>query len=485
MPSPTPIPERAARGIGNRWSSRRWSLISPRLGCSRSAGIRFGVQAWMRILGRLGRRFFSVLPGLAVLFFGGGVLAEAQEPNAPGARGEEAVHAEFGAAPHHYWTRPPKDAFTRSLGRLASLGAGGGGGGGVGELVELLGVLGVPVSSQLLVYSATSLQSGLITPANPRAIYFGEETYVGYVPGGRLEVASVDPELGPVFYLGQREAGGGWRVQRSERCMKCHAGRASEGVPGLVVESVLCTNTGASLDGFRREQTGHQVRLSERFGGWHVTGGGEARLGWENLLGVPSAGGYGRVENPPGRSFGWEAYPVRTSDVLAHLVLEHQLGFHNLVTLATYRSREVMAAGGGQVRACDEAALEALARRLVRYLLFADEAPLPSGGVTGDAAYRAAFMAAKREGKSGESLRDLDLKTRLLKYRCSYMVYTPSFRALPEVFLGRVRRILRGALQDGAGNREFSYLPEGERRVIREILEVTLPELLVERGKGG
>ena len=30
------------------------------------------------------------------------------------------------------------------------------------------------------------------------------------------------------------------------------------------------------------------------------------------------------------------------------------------------------------------------------------------------------------------SLRDLDLQTRLFKYRCSYMIYSPAFKALPD-----------------------------------------------------
>ena len=51
----------------------------------------------------------------------------------------------------------------------------------------------MPVSSQLLLFSASSLQSEIINPRNPRALYFNEDTYVGFVPGGKIEVISMDP----------------------------------------------------------------------------------------------------------------------------------------------------------------------------------------------------------------------------------------------------------------------------------------------------
>src|SRR5581483_9198392 len=68
-------------------------------------------------------------------------------------------------------------------------------------VVSLLKALEVPVSSQMLVFSTTSLQLNLINPSNPRALYFSDELYVGYVPRGRIEVVSMDPEVGGIFYI--------------------------------------------------------------------------------------------------------------------------------------------------------------------------------------------------------------------------------------------------------------------------------------------
>jgi hypothetical protein len=380
----------------------------------------------------------------------------------------------FPELPHAYWTRTPADAFA---GFLAKQQSGRGAllpGDAREQLVSLLQALNVPQASQLLAYSATSLQSGLILPSNPRAIYFNEEVYVGYVPGGRLEVSAIDPVLGPVFYLAQSDATGRLHAQRTERCMNCHAGRTSWGVPGLVAESVIATaGSGASLDGFRRELAGHTIPLAERLGGWHVTGAHEQGEHLGNLLGAASAGGYTKFSNPPGSRFDWALYPVRTSDLFAHLLHEHQIGFHNLVTLGLYRTRDALAAGGGSVRQEDRASLDEIAWRLVRYLLFSGEAALPAGGLKPELELRAAFSARRVAGPSGRSLRDLELGTHLFVNRCSYMIYTNGFSALPGELKQRVLRGLTLALGEKGAPAEFAYLPPEEKRSIRLILRET------------
>ena len=75
-----------------------------------------------------------------------------------------------------------------------------------GYLDSLLAALEIDPASQTLVYSQTSLQSRLIGPRTPRAIYFNDDVYVGYVKGAPLEIASLDPNLGPVFYLLEQNA---------------------------------------------------------------------------------------------------------------------------------------------------------------------------------------------------------------------------------------------------------------------------------------
>ena len=387
-------------------------------------------------------------------------------------RAEETARSKFGEAPHNYWTRPLHDAFTRLLAdsggnlRLDNSSP-------KAELESLLKALRVPVSSQLLVYSATSFQSGLIHPSNPRALYFNDEVYVGYVPGGHLEVAAIDPDLGPVFHLLRMGRGAQPQISRSERCMNCHAGRTTRQVPGFFTESVICTDTGASLDGFRREQVGHAVPLAQRLGGWHVTGPHAQAAHLGNLTGKAAPGGYERLPNAPGTRFDWERYPARTSDLFSHLIHEHQLGFHNLITLAVYRTREALTAGQGTVRPDDFPHLDDLARQLRRYLLFADETALPPGGIQPDPAYVQDFQGTRLPARDGTSLRDLDLRTRLFRHRCSYLIHSPSFTALPPEFKSRLLPGITAALRESGGLPEFDYLPAAEKRAIRNILHDT------------
>ena len=71
-----------------------------------------------------------------------------------------------------------------------------------GYLRSLLQALQINADSQLLVFSKTSLQSEAISPAEPRAIYFNDDTYVGYVQGNPLlELSAIDPAVGPVFFI--------------------------------------------------------------------------------------------------------------------------------------------------------------------------------------------------------------------------------------------------------------------------------------------
>jgi hypothetical protein len=54
-----------------------------------------------------------------------------------------------------------------------------------------------PLSSQVLVFSKTSLQRSRITPKTPGAIYFDDEVAIGYCYRGNvLEIAAADANLG-------------------------------------------------------------------------------------------------------------------------------------------------------------------------------------------------------------------------------------------------------------------------------------------------
>jgi len=175
-------------------------------------------------------------------------------------------------------------------------------------------------------------------------------------------------------------------------------------------------------------------------------------------------------------------YPAATSDVLPHLLHEHQVGFVNRLIAAVYRTRSYLHEGGGTLSPAHAERLDDQANILTRYLLFADEAALPAGGVTGDAAFKQAFLRARKSAKDGTSLRDLDGKTRLFKHRCSYMIYSQAFAGLPREVKQRVYRRLLAALSTANPDPAYAYLPPTEKKAILTILEETLADLPTARG---
>lgn len=379
--------------------------------------------------------------------------------------------------PHHYWTRPLNDRFTRlskdlAAGRLSLDQSS-----DIAFLTDLLNELAIPVSSQLLVYSTTSLQLRFISPRNPRAVYFNEDVYVGFIPGGRIEIISIDPEAGAIFYIFDVPRDNRPPVvERSNRCMNCHADASTGNVPGLVLESVVPGRTGGSLDAFRRNESGHAIPLGERFGGWHVTGAHNLEKHWGNLIGRMSNGELLTQPLEPGTRFDWSKYPVATSDILPHLLLEHQSGFVNRTIEAHYRARSYLHEGNGRLSPEQADEMNRQARLITRYLLFADEAPLPKGGIEGDLGFVEQFLAARKTDSMNRSLKDLNLDNRLLKYRCSYMIYSAAFRGLPEGFRQQVYRRIQEALDTQNPDPDYRYLPNAEKKAIAAILHETIPD---------
>src|SRR5262249_11361289 len=103
-----------------------------------------------------------------------------------------------------------------------------------GYLPAVLKALEIPVSSQVLVFSKTSFQRTLISPAAPRAIYFNDDVYVGFVQAGDvLEFSAADPDLGGTFYLmNQAETAKPALSRQTHDCLQCHASGKTEDVPG-------------------------------------------------------------------------------------------------------------------------------------------------------------------------------------------------------------------------------------------------------------
>jgi hypothetical protein len=180
--------------------------------------------------------------------------------------------------------------------------------------------------------------------------------------------------------------------------------------------------------------------------------------------------------------FDTDAYLSCHSDAVALMVLAHQAHVHNLITIANYETRKALyEESGGASRTNSEAQQDSTRRRikvavepLVRAMLFADEAPL-GGPVTGTSSFAADFTAQGPRDAEKRSLRDLDLQSRVFKYRLSYLIYSESFDALPDpakdYVYERIREVLTGT------NPEATHLPAAERQAIIEILKATKPDV--------
>jgi hypothetical protein len=336
-----------------------------------------------------------------------------------------------------------------------------------GYLKSVLALLDVPVESQIMVYTQTSMQAKHVTRENPRAIYFNDEVAVGFIRGaGLIEIVAQDPALGSVFYVVHQEPSGNATFGREQQCLRCHLSWDTLGVPGLTILSTFPRKdendyaNGFTVDHFRP--------IDERWGGWFVTGTrvpakhmGNLPLFMTKLPAAPPAAG----KSLEGQ-FDLRGYLTPYSDIVALMVYEHQAHFSNLVTRATWEAR-----AGDELRVAEAAA------KIAEYMLFVDEAPITGGPVVGSSGYTERFQAAGPRDRKGRSLRDLDLQTRLQKYPLSYMIYSKAFQALPaapkNLVLGQINRVLSGEVTGS----KYAHLTPAARSAIREILDSTLSPL--------
>jgi hypothetical protein len=310
-----------------------------------------------------------------------------------------------------------------------------------GYLKSLLNALRVPASSQLLVFSKTSFQAPKIFPRMPRAIYHSDDVTVGYVRNGDvLEVASVDPQLGAVFYTLDQEKSSQPALVRRAECIQCHYGSATLGVPGMLIRSVHVDRTGYALLSAPSYVTDHTSPLSQRWGGWFVTGTHGRQLHMGNQIAESRDDtevdlSKGANVTSLSRNIDVDAYLEPTSDIVSLMIMEHQTRMTNLLTRLGWETR---------IEA-DSAKVDELIREVVQYMLFEKETPL-TDPIKGSERYAADFAALGPKDRKGRSLRDLDMKTRMFKYPCSFLIYSAQFDALPQPVKDKVYRRLREQL---------------------------------------
>jgi hypothetical protein len=352
---------------------------------------------------------------------------------------------------------------------------------GSGYLRAALDALHVGSDSQMLVFSKTGVQALHTDPANPRAIYFNDDVTVGYIRGAQLlEFAVHDPRQGVVFYTLEQKPQARPVFERPRACLRCHQVYTTLHVPGMLLRSSPVAADGLPLGQFGTYDQDDRTPFRRRWGGWYVTGThGTMRHMGNAIVATGSDAESAVTDRTLNRTsldglFDPRTYPSAQSDIAALMVFEHQGHMTNLITRVGWEVRIAAHENKLDHRA---SSLAAAVNELVDYLLFVDEPPL-TDAVKGTSGFAEHFAAQGPFDRLGRSLRQLDLERRLFRYPCSYMIYTPAFRALPDEVRQAIYARLRDILAGRDGSAKYSRLSAGDRRAVTEILRDTLSEAI-------
>ena len=357
---------------------------------------------------------------------------------------------------------------------------------GRGYLDALLDALEIPPSSQVLVFSKTSLQAAHIDSEHPRALFFNDSTYVGWVQGSdHLEILTIDSDRGPVFFSVANAPPHEPQFERqSALCLACHDSERLRGggVPFVLVRSSSVAGEMTPAGRALPADVTHATAIEDRWGGWYVTGrlGVQQHLGNLPLAGPPDAT-VARISNRsnlPSLAGYIDTAPYMSdkSDIVALLVLEHQAYVHNMITRAKYAlagraavARE--ATSWAHLPSEDRAELVAALEPLAVAMTFQDERRL-LGSIRGNAGFEAEFAARGPADECGRTLRDFELVSRTFKYPLSFLVYAPEFRSLPPL----AKRYLYDRFVAILGSASGSATLDRDRAAALQILAATLPE---------
>jgi hypothetical protein len=334
-----------------------------------------------------------------------------------------------------------------------------------GYLPAVLKELDILVSSQLLRSYSFGLDGPSISPQRPLALYFNDDVVVRWFPtSDHLEIAAQDSQKGTLFYtLAYRVAP--LRFEQRNVCMSCHNqdGWLQSGIsaPGHIVRSSLNT---IEITRFPHgNQMTHTLPIEYRWTERYVTGTSSTLIHRGNRIWMK--------DNPTPRNvinikdeFDVNRYLTDTSDAVAHLVFDHQMFGLNLLSRISYEHQL-------NVRS----KVEMIA---VRYLLLVDEAPLDHP-TTGKSDYADWYQSRGPKDAEGRSLFDLDLGSKLFRYRISPLIQSPMVRNLPaELKLSLFRR-LNDVLTGKEQLKGFS-IPEADKQSTLSVVRATVPDWPIE-----
>jgi hypothetical protein len=248
------------------------------------------------------------------------------------------------------------------------------------------------------------------------------------------------------------------QIVRSDACLSCHEVRESLGVPGLLARSLAVGSGGQPLPESTPFVSDHRSPFDQRWGGWFITGSTGRTRHMGNMV-SSGDGSSPRPFRPPQQlrslegKFDPDGYPSLYSDVAAVMTFNHQVRMINLMTRVGYETRIALdqLQKNAQSAATVDRLIAADAGELVDYMLFVDETPLPEK-FESTSGFRQQFEGGGLLDHRGRSLKQLDLDSRLLRYPCSYMIYSPAFDGLPgatkDAIYARMWDVLSGKSHD-------------------------------------
>src|SRR5207249_2605644 len=211
-------------------------------------------------------------------------------------------------------------------------------------------------------------------------------------------------------------------LRRQTSCLTCHVSASTLDVPGIIARSNAVDENGNVMPQLGSNDVTHETGHPDRWGGWFVTTENVA-TGYNQRAheGNITFSGNGNTSNqvfvewinsaPESRG-----YLSAASDIVALLVFDHQMHAINLLTRLNWESR----AGAS------DATIRRLENELADYLLFVGEIP-PAAALNPMAGFAKSLDARTPKDHLGRSFAQLDANNRLMRYPCSYMIYSEAF----------------------------------------------------------
>jgi hypothetical protein len=251
----------------------------------------------------------------------------------------------------------------------------------------------------------------------------------------------------------------------------------------MLVRSVFPGLNGAPAGDFGVYITDDRSPFEQRWGGWYVTGMTGSMQHMGNAILSDSTKSESLLTNQTLNlaslkgKFDTDAYVTPYSDVVALMVFEHEMHMINLFTRVGWEARlakyqEQMNKPSKDRGNATERLYRDASNELVDYMLFVDEIPLTST-ITGTSGFTSQFSTEGPFDNKGRSLRQFDLERRLMRYPCSFMIYSEAFNGLPEEVKEAIYKRLWQILSGEEKGDKYRRLSFSDRRAILEILRDT------------